>query len=298
MANKILVVDGNYTLHRAFSVSAKTRNIEHLVKNTLTLFLQFVCNDALALRATHILVVFDSKRSFRHDLFKDYKATRNKGSNEVVTSTGDTIVLSITAGSLVSKAKVVCELAGLPVAKKKGYEGDDLLGSAASSLPGRVIVSTRDKDAAQTVTEDGRVTLYWPSEKVHLGWKDVVKKFGVKPTQIPEYLALMGDSVDNIPGVPEVGHKTAVKWLAQYDSVLDAYRADEKIKAKLKKHKDLFLLCRKLTTFRSDVTFKIEDLVPQKIDPDLGNHVWKIPDALKDLSDARKYSAKKGLFRK
>lgn len=294
---KTFVVDGNYYLHRAFSVSARTRNINFLEKNTLSLFLTQVCGDALFLKATHVLVVFDSKRSWRHDLYKEYKANRNKGAQEVTTNTGRVVTLEITAGSLVKKAKMICELAGLPVAQKKGYEGDDLLGSAAVSVPGRVILGTRDKDCHASVTEDGRVQMYWPMEKVMLDWKAVIKKFGVRPDQIAAYLALCGDSVDNIPGIPNVADKTAAKWLAAYDD-LPSMLKDPKIKEKLKPHKATLVLCKKLTTLKCDIVFKIEDLVPQPIDHSLKEHVWSIPSALRDLSDARKYASKRGLFQK
>jgi DNA polymerase-1 len=292
---KTFAPDGNYYLHRAFSVSARTRNIKHIEKNTLDLFLKFICNDALLLKATHVLVVFDSKRSWRHDIFKDYKANRNKGAQEVTTNTGEKVVLEITAGSLVKKAKQVCELAGLPVAQKKGYEGDDLLACVAKSVKGKVIIGTRDKDVHAVITEDGRVQLWWPSEKVMMDWKAVIKKFGVRPDQIAAYLALCGDAADNIPGIPNVADKTASRWLAEHGS-LQGMLKDPKIKAKLAPHKATLVLCKKLTTLKEDIVFKIEDLVPQAIDHSLKEHVWSIPPALRDLSDARKFASKKGLF--
>jgi DNA polymerase I len=292
---KTFVVDGNYYLHRAFSVSARTRNINFLEKNTLTLFLTQVCNDALLLKATHILVVFDSKRSWRHDLYKEYKANRNKGAQEVTTNTGATITLEITAGSLVKKAKQVCELAGLPVAQKKGYEGDDLLQSAANSVKGKVVLGTRDKDCHAAITEDGRVQVWWPSEKIMMDWKAVIKKFGVRPDQIAAYLALCGDTADNIPGIPNVAHGTASKWLKEHRTLQDMLK-DEKIMAKLKPHKATLVLCKKLTTLKGDIVFKTEDLVPQALDHSLKEHVWSIPPSLRELSDARKFASKKGLF--
>lgn len=293
---KIVIIDGNFYLHRSWSVCAKTKNLNHLKKNTLSMFLSMVCGDCLKLKATHILVVFDSKRCWRHDIYPDYKANRNKGAVEVTTMTGATVTLDVTAGSLVKDAKHVCELAGLPCAQRKGYEGDDLIGSACKSLKGPKVVSTRDKDAAQEVADD--VTQYWPMEKIFLKPADVKKKFGVEPTQIAEYLALMGDDVDNIPGVDGVAHKTASKWLTEHGSIKGMLK-DEKIKKKLMPFKAQLEMARKLTTFKRDVVFKIEDLVPQKMSyEELAPLVWAIPESLKELSDARKYAAKKGLFGK
>ena len=295
MRTLVYVPDGNYLLHRAFSVSARRRNIKHLEKNTLDLFLKFVCADALSLKATHILVAFDSKRSWRHDIFKDYKANRNKGSQEVTTNTGDKVTLDITAGSLVKEARLVCELAGLTVGYKKGYEGDDILSSAAKHLPGKVVCGTRDKDCLAVITEDGRVRVWWPSEQIMMDWKAVIKKFGVRPDQIAAYLALCGDKVDNIPGIDGVGDATAAKWLTKYGS-LQGMLKDPKIMSKLKPHKSTLVMCKKLTTLSDDIVFKLDDLVPQPIDHSLSDHVWSIPSALRELSDARKFASRKGLF--
>lgn len=291
---KIVVIDGNYYLHRAWSVSVKTKNLDHLKKNTLSSFLSMVCNDCLLLKGTHILVVFDSKRSWRHDIFPDYKANRNKGAVEVVTAKGDSVIVDITAGSLVKDAKAVCIAAGLPTAQKKGYEGDDLIGSACNSLEGPKVFSTRDKDMSAEVTDN--TFQFWPQEKMLLRPADVKKKFGVAPAQIAQYLALMGDTVDNIPGVPGVAHKTASKWLTAHGSIKSMLK-DPKIRAKLLPHKAQLELALKLTTLKRDVVFKLEDLVPQKMDYDtLAPMVWSIPQSLKELADARVYASKKGLF--
>lgn len=293
---KTFAVDGNWYLHRSFSVCARTRKIEFLEKNTLDQFLKMVAGDALFLKATHIIVVFDSKRSWRHDIFPEYKANRNKGATEVVTSTGESLVLDITAGSLVSKAKKICELAGLPVAQKKGYEGDDLIACVCASIKGKIILGTGDKDMASLVSDF--VSQWLADQKILRTVKDVVKKFGVEPKHIPEFLALIGDKVDNIPGIPGVADKTASKWLNAHGSISRMLKNDAVVKKKLKPYLSQLAMAKKLTTLRTGIVFSAEDLVPQKLDHSLSDYVWSIPTSLKELGDARLYASKQGLFGK
>lgn len=289
------VADGNHYLYRAFSVSAKRRALKDLPKNSLDLFLKFVCSDFVAHKASHLLVTFDSKRSWRHDVYPQYKANRNKGAIEVTTMKGDTVVLDITPGSLVKDAKLLCRAAGLPFASVKGQEGDDLIGCVCASVPGRIIIGTRDKDMASQVTD--RIFQYWPSEKKLLTEKDVFKIFGVAPKHIPEYLALLGDKVDNIPGIEGVGSKTAAKWLNKYGSIREAIKNDPAVAKKLRPHKSQLAMALKLTTLNRSIKFRLEELVPQPMNAEvLSDKVWSIPPALKTLSEFREYSKKKGLY--
>jgi DNA polymerase I len=292
--SKTLSVDGNYFLHRAMNVVIKRRNPQFLVKNTLTMFLNMISSDAAVLKATHILVCFDAKRSFRHDLYKGYKANRIRGEGTTVTlDNGEEFHTDITPGSLVKPAKEVLDLAGLFYSQKKLYEADDLMASAAVSLPGKIVIDTRDKDLAATVNE--RVSLYWPVEKKLIGPKEVFKHFGVHPLQITDYLSLLGDKVDNIPGIPGCGPKTACALLLKYGT-LDKAIKDPMFRSKYKEHQATLAMARKLVTLRPDVKYDIVDLLPRKVNKDLGDLVWSIPTNLKDLADSRKMTSMKGLF--
>lgn len=293
---KLLSVDGNYFLHRALSVVSKKRDPKFLEKNTLSMFVSFVANDAILHNATHVLVCFDAKRSFRNDIYKGYKANRIKsGDTTIVMDDGTEFTTDITPGSLVPKAKKIMGYAGLAVAHRKGFEADDLLGSIASygSKSMKIVLDTRDKDLAATVNE--YVTLYWPTEKRHIDETAVLKHFGVRPYQIRDLLCLLGDTVDNIPGVPGVGQKTAVKWLTEHGSISKALK-NEKIKKQLEKHMSVLVMARKLVTLRTDLKFDVTEMIPNKIDPQLEEHIWSIPSALKDLADSRKLLKLKGLF--
>jgi DNA polymerase-1 len=258
------------------------------------MFLNMVAGDAAGLKASHVLVCFDWGRSFRHDLYKAYKANRLKGEPKTYTTdAGTEYTTEITPGALVKPAINVCKLAGLATARHKLYEADDLLGSAAVSISGKVILGTRDKDNAGDVNE--RVRQYWPQDKKLLGPKEVLAYYGVHPHQIPDYLTLLGDTVDNIPGIPGCGPKTACAILAKYGT-LDAAIKDPAFRKKYAAHKSTLAMARKLVTLRRDIKFNLADLVPQKIDTDLGNLVWSIPNSLRDLADSRKAMSMKGLF--
>jgi DNA polymerase-1 len=289
------VIDGNYFIHRAFSVVASRKNLNNLERNILDAVLKSISSEAVKQKASHVLVCFDSKRSFRHDIYPDYKGNRNKGSTtEIKLFDGTTIDIGRTPGSFVKPMKVCLKLAGLATAHVNAREADDLMGSAAN-LPGRVILNTRDKDMAGLVND--RVWLWWPKEKLMIKREQVFKHYGVYPEHMRDYLCLLGDKVDNIPGVDGIGPKTAAKWLLEHGSIATMLK-DPKIRAKLKPHFKTLAMAKKLVTLCPDVEFRLEDLVPQQINTDLKELVWQIPTDLKDLSDFRKSASLKGLFGK
>ncbi|MCP5141142.1 MAG: DNA polymerase I [Chromatiales bacterium] len=196
-------------------------------------------------RPEHIAFVFDAKGpTFRNEMYDQYKANRPPMPQE-----------------LAAQIEPLLELVramGLPVIMEPGVEADDVIGTLArqASAEGRhTLISTGDKDIAQLVDE--HVTLINTMTNTRMDRDGVIGKFGVPPERIIDYLALIGDSVDNIPGVPKVGPKTAVKWLAEYDS-LDAImaRADEfkgKIGEYLRESLEWLPLARELVTIKCDV---------------------------------------------
>lgn len=291
--SKAFVVDGNFYLWRAMSVVLKRKNPEKLVKNTLTMFLNMVAGDAVMHHSSHVLICFDAKRSFRNDIYSGYKANRTHGETTVIFADGREFRTDITPGSLVKPAKEMLDLAGLAHSQVKLREADDLMGSAAISLPCRIVIGTRDKDIARCVNE--RVSLWWPIEKRLIGPKEVLKHFGVNPIQITDYLSLLGDKVDNIPGVPGCGPKTACAILAKFGSLDDAIK-DKAFRLKYHEHRTTLAMARKLVTLKPDTKYNLDDLVPQKIDRALGDLVWAIPNTLKDLAESRKMNKMKGLF--
>ena len=154
-----------------------------------------------------IAVVFDAKgRSFRNELYPEYKANRP--------SMPDDLRVQIAPIHDIIRAM------GLPLLIIDGVEADDVIGTLASEATRtkrNVVISTSDKDLAQLVSD--HVTLVNTMTDTRLDREGVIAKFGVPPERIIDYLALMGDTSDNIPGVPKVGPKTAAKWIAEYGSL-------------------------------------------------------------------------------
>ena len=190
-------------------------------------------------------VVFDAPgKTFRKDLYADYKANRPPMPDEL--------------RAQVQPLLETIAAMGIPLLRIEGVEADDVIGTLAreASASGRdTVISTGDKDLAQLVDE--RVTLVNTMDNTKLDRAGVQAKFGVTPTQIADYLALIGDPIDNIPGVEGVGPKTAAKWLQEYPDVAalkaNAGQISGKIGDRLRAALDTLDLSKELATIRCDV---------------------------------------------
>ena len=241
----LVLVDGSSYLFRAFHAlpPLKTRSgqdtgaIKGVINMIRSLIKQYP--------DSNIAVVFDAKgKTFRNDMFEQYKANRPPMPDELRTQ--------------IEPIHAIIRAMGLPLLVIDGVEADDVIGTLArqaweQKIP--TLISTGDKDMAQLVNE--HVTLLNTMTSETLDVAGVEQKFGLPPEHIVEYLALMGDKVDNIPGIPGVGPKTAVKWLKEFGS-LEALmaRADEvggKIGEKLRDNLQLLPLSQQLATIRLDV---------------------------------------------
>jgi len=192
----------------------------------------------------HVAVVFDARGpTFRDELFDQYKATRPPMPEDLAVQ--------------VEPLKELVKAMGLPLLEVRGVEADDVIGTLVRQAREKgfdVVVSTSDKDLAQLV--DDHVTLVNTMSGSQLDPAGVEKKFGVPPERVVDYLALVGDTSDNIPGVPKVGPKTAAKWLNEYGS-LDAIieHADDikgKVGESLREHLEQLELSRQLAVIRTD----------------------------------------------
>jgi len=209
----LLLVDGSSYLYRAFHALPDLRNRAGEPTGAIYGIVAMLRRLRQDYPSEYSACVFDAKgKTFRDDWYPDYKATRK--------SMPDDLALQIEPIH-----KIVAAL-GWPIIEIEGIEADDVIGTLAleASREGlRTIISTGDKDLAQLVTKD--VTLINTMSNEVLDEAGVVAKFGVAPDRIVDYLTLVGDTVDNVPGVPKVGPKTAVKWLAQFGD-LDGVRAN------------------------------------------------------------------------
>ncbi|MDT8427122.1 MAG: 5'-3' exonuclease H3TH domain-containing protein, partial [Methyloprofundus sp.] len=168
-----------------------------------------------------IAVVFDAKgKNFRHDMYEDYKAHRPPMPDELRIQ--------------IEPIHKIIKALGIPLLVIDGVEADDVMGTLAHQATQAkmdALLSTGDKDMAQLVNE--HITLVNTMNDTLMTPDKVVEKFHVKPEQIIDYLALMGDSSDNIPGIPKCGPKTAAKWLAEYDSIDNLIDHADDIKGKI-----------------------------------------------------------------
>lgn len=253
MSNKptLLLVDGSSYLYRAYHAMGQNLSAPD---GAPTGAMYGVLNMLRRLRADYVhdycAVVFDAKgKNFRHEMFPDYKATRPPMPDD----------LRPQAEALPDLVRLM----GWPVLVIPQVEADDVIGTLAkmaSEAGWNVVVSTGDKDMAQLVNE--RVTLVNTMSGETLDIEGVKEKFGVRPDQIRDYLALMGDKVDNVPGVEKCGPKTAVKWLEAYGSLAGVMEHAAEIKGKVGENLQAALgqlpLSYDLVTIKTDVDLHTE----------------------------------------
>lgn len=242
---KLVLVDGSSYLYRAYHALPPLTNSAGVPTGAVHGVLNMLNKLAREEADAHFAVVFDAPgKTFRDDLFEDYKANRPPMPDDLRTQV-DPILAAV-------------EGMGLPLLRIKGVEADDVIGTLcrqAREAGMDVLVSTGDKDMAQLV-DDGVLLVNTMSDTT-LDRDGVKAKFDVYPEQIIDYLALVGDSSDNIPGVPKVGPKTAAKWLGEYASVDGIIENADAIKGKvgesLRDNFDQLRLSRALATIRQDV---------------------------------------------
>ncbi|MFI4956647.1 MAG: DNA polymerase I [Gammaproteobacteria bacterium] len=250
MSKPLILVDGSSYLYRAFhalpALTNKHGEPTGAIYGVVNMLRKLIKEEA----PNHIAIVFDSKgKTFRHELFPEYKAQRPPMPETLVPQ--------------IEPLHAIIRAMGLPLIVMEGIEADDIIGvlthkGLEAGL--KVMISTGDKDMAQLVTND--VTLTNTMTGVTMGPEGVFEKFGVRPDQIVDYLTLIGDTSDNIPGVPKVGPKTAAKWLAEYGTldnlVVHANEIKGKVGEYLRDSLSILPLSKELVTLRCDLHIPIE----------------------------------------
>jgi len=244
-ARPLVLVDGSSYLYRAFHAIPQLNTAAGQPTNAVLGVVNMLYKLLDDYAPAEMAVVFDAPgKTFRKDLYAQYKANRAAMPDELRAQV-DPLLEAIAA-------------MGIPLLRIEGVEADDVIGTLAreASTAGRdTVISTGDKDLAQLVDE--RVTLVNTMDNTKLDRAGVQAKFGVTPEQIVDYLALVGDSSDNIPGVSGVGPKTAAKWLGQYGDVetlkANAHEVSGKIGERLRESLGALDLSKQLATIRCDV---------------------------------------------
>ena len=247
----LMLLDGNSLAFRAFyalpAENFKTQG--GLTTNAVYGFTAMLINLLRDEQPSHIAAAFDvSRQTFRLEKYPEYKAGRSATPDEF---RGQIDITKEVLGAL-----------GITVLAEPGFEADDVIATLATQAQGegyRVLVVTGDRDSLQLVNDD--VTVLYPrkgvSELTRFTPDAVVEKYGLTPTQYPDFAALRGDPSDNLPGIPGVGEKTATKWIAEYGSLQGLVDNVDKVKGKvgdnLRAHLSSVVLNRELTDLVRDV---------------------------------------------
>ena len=249
MENKLAIIDGSSLLYRAFYALPPTMTSpDGVPTNAVYGFLRMLLSLYRELDPAYVAVTFDKDRqTFRMEMYDGYKTTRKPAPAELVPQFD--LILE------------VMHVMGVAVYSLSGYEGDDVLGTLSAryekELP--VAIVTGDRDALQLASD--RTTVYLTQKGIssmsEMTPKAVEEKYGITPSQVIDMKALMGDTADNIPGVPGIGEKTALKLLTQYKTLDNLYAHVDEIKGaqgkKLAAGKDMAYLSYKLAAIKRDV---------------------------------------------
>lgn len=252
----LILVDGSSYLYRAFHAMPPLVNSKNQPTGAVFGVVNMVKRLIEQYQPEKIAVVFDAKgKTFRNDMYPEYKANRPPMPEELRTQ--------------IEPLHNIITAMGIPLLCIPGVEADDVIGTLAQQATEKkhdVIISTGDKDFAQLVNQ--HVTLINTMTNKTLDINGVENKFGIKPNLIIDYLALMGDAVDNVPGVPKVGPKTAVKWLLEYGDLNGIINNADNIKGKvgenLRNNLKTLDLAKQLVTIKLDVALeaRVDDLTP------------------------------------
>ena len=245
VSTPVVLVDGSSYLFRAYHAMPPLNNSKGMPTGAIKGVVNMMRSLAKDYANANIVVVFDAKGpTFRNEMYAQYKAHRPPMPDDMRPQ--------------IEPIHQIINAMGLPLLIIPGVEADDVIGTLAAQATAQgidTLISTGDKDMAQLVSP--HVGLVNTMTNTYLDEEGVFTKFGVRPDQIIDYLAIVGDTADNIPGVPGAGPKTAVKWLAAYDTLENLMeKADEiggKIGEKLRNALDFLPLSQALTTIKLDV---------------------------------------------
>ena len=258
--NPLILVDGSSYLYRAYHALPPLMTSKNqptgAIRGVISMIKKILEDHPKSLLG----IIFDAKgKTFRNEMYKDYKANRPPMPDDLVQQ--------------IEPIFSIIKALGIKVISVEGVEADDVIGTLANmadKIGHQTVISTGDKDLTQLVNKHIKVVNTMSDEL--LDEKGVEKKFGVKPNLIIDYLALVGDSSDNIPGVEKVGPKTAVKWLQEHGNLDNIIKNSENIPGKvgenLRNGLDQLKLSKKLVTIKKDVNLKIslDDLKVNKED--------------------------------
>lgn len=261
---KLLVIDGNSIMNRAFYGIRVLTNKKGMPTNALTGFLNIFLKLMKEEAPDRVAVAFDLHApTFRHKMYADYKGTRHAMPDEL--------------RAQMPIIKQILTALGVAIVEKEGYEADDIIGTlshAAESQGGECTISTGDRDSFQLITDKVTVRLASNKEDIIYTPAKIAEVYGVTPREMLEVKTLMGDSSDNIPGVPGVGEKTALGLIQKYHTVdyiyqnLDTIEVTKGVRAKLENGRESAELSRKLAEITLEAPVELDMSAYEKKDGD------------------------------
>jgi DNA polymerase I len=262
--HRLLLVDGSSYLYRAFHAMPDLRNGAGEPTGAIYGMVNMMRRARSELKADHIACVFDAKgKTFRDEMYSEYKAHRSPMPEDLVKQ--------------IEPIHAIVKALGWPVLMVSGVEADDVIGTLAcqaTQAGWETIISTGDKDLAQLVNSSVTLINTMSNEKLNI--EGVIEKFGVPPDRIVDYLSIIGDTVDNVPGVPKAGPKTANKWLAEFGDLDNLMANANQIKGVVGEN------------LRASLTWlpKARELITVKTDCDLSSHLPGLDDLHAKSEDA------------
>ncbi|MCK4762580.1 MAG: DNA polymerase I [Candidatus Aminicenantes bacterium] len=264
MPDLILLVDGMYLAFSSFYAHGNMRTLKGEPTGSLYGFITRVENLIKTLQPGIVAAAFDTReKTFRHHMFPEYKAKREKPPEDLIKQ--------------LPYIKEYLDIRGIQSIETPGFEADDIIAAIAKDYGSRghkVVIFSADKDLFQLVND--RVSIYHPRQKAVLDSSGIEEHFGVSPGRIVDYLSLVGDSSDNIPGVPGIGDKTAKKLLAKYGGVDEMLaqldKMEEKFKNKINDNLELLKLSRTLVDLDHVPDFELKfkpETFPNRVNDDL-----------------------------
>ena len=253
MDKRLIIIDGNSIINRAFYALPDMTNSEGLHTNAVYGFTRMLFKIIDDYKPTHISVAFDMKApTFRHKEFSEYKAGRKKMPNEL--------------GQQLQPLKELLDRFNIHRMEMAGFEADDLIGTVAKKAENddfKVYIVTGDKDAIQLASNKTTtlITKKGVGEVEEYNYDSVVERYEMTPTQFIDLKGLMGDKSDNIPGVPGIGEKTGIKLIKEFSSIENLIENTNQLKGSVKKkieeNKDQAVFSKKLATIITDVPIEI-----------------------------------------
>ncbi len=262
--HRLLLVDGSSYLYRAFHAMPDLRNGAGDPTGAIYGMVNMMRRARSELKADHIACVFDAKgKTFRDEMYSEYKAHRSPMPEDLVKQ--------------IEPIHAMVKALGWPVLMVSGVEADDVIATLscqATQAGWETIISTGDKDLAQLVNSSVTLINTMTNEKLDI--EGVIEKFGVPPERIVDYLSIIGDAVDNVPGVPKAGPKTANKWLAEFGDLDNLMANAEQVKGVVGEN------------LRASLEWlpKARELITVKKDCDLDPHLLSLDDLHAKPEDA------------